>query len=960
MQHLLLKKAGLIASLMLLSVIFSGAYAYDLVVAKDGSGTHTTVQAAINAVPANLTAAYTIYIKNGKYKEKITVPSNKPFIQLIGESVANTILTWDDGSGTPAAGGGTVGTQGSASFSINANDFSAMNITFENSYGEGPAGGQNQAVAVLVNADRSAFKNCRFLGNQDTLYAKGSSTPRHYFKNCYIDGTVDFIFGSSVAVFDSCVIYAKTRAAAGSSYITAANTPTGQSFGYVFRDNQFPANRGVTTYFLARPWPSPSVIGTQQKTVLLNAILSSSIKPEGWSVWDANTDVSRLYYGEYQSRYFNGTAVDISQRVPWSYQLSSTDAAGYTLANMFANTVGGGFWDPCTVAAGFCDGASRDIAIANFKGTKGASLSTFNWNVSWAFNQLKMELYRSVDNVAFTKIDEVIAPTDTSFNFSLTDPIPPSGSIYYYYISASKAGYASQVTDTVSISSAPTITTTGTLNLFNQTVGSFSPTQSYQLSGTDLTAGIVVTPPVNYEVSANGGTNWYTNAAPLTVAPVSGTVSSTGILVRLNASVAGSYPGNIVHSSTGALPVNVAVTGTSINAPLINSTNIQGWAFASNDLDSAAIRSPYVVATTPTFKNLHLSNGTTLANIPAYSATYGNAFGASANGDGTWTTAVGGPGGNLNRNHYKEFKINATAGALIRIDSIILNAAFYNTSSNTKLAIVYSKTGFTTNDSSDITGGTGPGNTSVTGSFATPIPLANQTGGPANNYRLAIAGTTGVTINAGGTLTIRLYLSCGSTGTPRYAMLKNVLVKGEASGSLPVNLLSFQANISSQVVNLHWRTTSEINTQEFRVERSGDGMSYSTIGTVKANNTTATSNYQLQDLLPLKGNNYYRLKTIDIGGAFSYSKVVAVSNTVKAKFSIYTNPVADKLLLTYTSAKPGAVFTVVTLDGKLMLTAKASVASAQTTVDVRNLKSGAYLVVFYNGDEKSTNTFIKR
>ncbi|MEO7264445.1 MAG: pectinesterase family protein, partial [Ferruginibacter sp.] len=232
------RKNIFILAFIFLCLYSKNVFAYDIVVAKDGTGNYTTVQAAINATPTNQLVPFTIFIKNGKYREKISIPSNKPFIQMIGESVANTFIYYDD----PAT---ILGTQNSASFSIGAADFSAFNITFANTYGDG-----SQAVAVLVNADRAVFKNCRFLGNQDTLYTKGGSPGKCYFLNCYIDGNIDFIFGSSVAVFDSCVVYAKSRTNAGSSFITAANTPTGQSYGYVFRNTRFPANTGATNYYL--------------------------------------------------------------------------------------------------------------------------------------------------------------------------------------------------------------------------------------------------------------------------------------------------------------------------------------------------------------------------------------------------------------------------------------------------------------------------------------------------------------------------------------------------------------------------------------------------------------------------------------------------------------------------------------------------------------------------------------
>ena len=280
--------------------------AQNATVAKDGSGTNLTVQSAIDAVPTNSTTAYVILIKNGKYYEKINIPSNKPNIQLIGESAAGVMLYYDDYAGKPIAGGGTIGTQGSASVTINANDFVAVNITFANTfnYDSAVAAGVSgsQAVAVVINADRNAFKNCRFIGMQDTLYTKGSGNPRHYFYKCYIDGIVDFIFGSSIAIFDSCVVYPKARTGTGNSYITAANTTTGQAYGYWFKDCKIPANTGATLYYLGRPWNNAtSGVTAANKTVYFNTQMSNSVNPLGWSVWDAGTNTSVITYAEYQA-----------------------------------------------------------------------------------------------------------------------------------------------------------------------------------------------------------------------------------------------------------------------------------------------------------------------------------------------------------------------------------------------------------------------------------------------------------------------------------------------------------------------------------------------------------------------------------------------------------------------------------------------------------------------------------
>ena len=546
---------------------------------------------------------------------------------------------------------------------------------------------------------------------------KGSGTPRDYFRNCYIDGNVDFIFGSAIAIFDSCIVYAKARTSTSSSFITAPNTPSGQPYGFVFRDTKLPNNTGGTSYYLSRPWPSPSEAQTNQKTVYLSCLLSSQIQPAGWTTWDANTIIANLYYGEYNSKYFNGTPVDVSQRVSWSHQLTQSDSATYTFANVF------GTWDPCSVMAGFCNATNGgDIAVSNFRGTKGTSTSTFNWNISWPITGIQYDLYRSGNNVNFSLINTQTSVNDTAVNFNYTEAIPPPGQTYYYYVRASKAGYNPHITDTVSISSMPTITVTGTLGSFVQGVGIPSSAQSYIVSGASLTDNIIITPPAGYELSSNSGTNWYNNSTPIVLTPVSGTVANTTILVRLNASSAGTYNGNITHTSTGAASVNLPVTGNVQSTPLTVSVLLEQWPFTTNNQDSAAVRAAGVVGTVPTFSKLYVSNGTTVPAVPAYSPLHGQAYGATSNGDGSWGTASGGPGGNLNRSFYEQFTITAASTHSLRIDSLILSSSFYNTSSNTNLAVVYSKTGFTTADSTDVTG-----NNAGKGAFGNPIALTNQT-----------------------------------------------------------------------------------------------------------------------------------------------------------------------------------------------------------------------------------------
>ena len=941
-------KAIILATLFI-ALGFSESFAqYDLVVAQNGSGNYTTVQAAINAAPTGQTVPYKIFIKNGKYREKIAVPSTKPFIQLIGETVSNVIVYYDD----PAT---ILGTQNSASFSVNANDFSAFNITFANTFGDG-----SQAVAVLVNADRAAFKNCRFLGNQDTLYIKGSGVVRHYFRTCYIDGNVDFIFGSSVAIFDSCVIYAKARTSAGVSYITAANTPQGQAYGYAFKDCRLPANTGATNYYLGRPWQNSTGSSTpyaNNKVVFINSKMSSSIRPEGWVTWDAGTDVGLITYAEFASKYNNGTAVDIAQRVSWSQQLNSTQGASYSIANMFSG------WDPCTVYSGFCSSAAPDVAVSNFRVVKGASISTMDWNISWPINQLKFELFRSTTQYSgYAKISELTAANDTAINFQLTDPIPPSGSIYYYYLQASKVGYPTRISaDTLQVSSAPTIIASGALSTFYQTIGTPSSSQIYTVSGTDLSSNITITPPVNFEVSTNG-TTWYTNVSPLILTQTGGAVSSTTISVRLNATAAAIYSGNVTHTTTGGNPVNIAVNGNASSAPAIVSNAIQQWPLTLNNSDSSTVRTTGIAASTQTLKSLYVSNGTTVATVPAYSATYGQAYGVTSNGDGSWGTAFGGPGGNLNRTFYQQYTITALAGYSVRVDSILLASAFYNTSSNTKMALVYSKSNFVS-DSTDVAGGTGPSGAlagTANGAFATPILLANQTGGTTNLYALNLtAAPGGVTLTAGQTLTIRLYNACGSGSAGRYAMVKNVMAKGQANTVFPLQLVAFTAVNDGFEVKANWNTINEINVQQFIVEKSNDGFNFISLGNILAKNNMANS-YSFIDANTLIASAYYRLKMIDKDGSFSYSKVVKVDGRHKSNVVAYPNPAAATLVLTHDRAKASAVATIINVEGKKIASKKVVYNSIQTVFDISNLSNGIYWIEFIDGNDKEVIKFLKK
>jgi pectinesterase len=291
-----------------------------IMVAQDGSGNFKTIQEAINAIVDNNTSATIIYIKNGIYKEKLTLPSSKINVHFIGESVDKTILTYDDYASKKDSSGKDIGTSGSASFFIFGNDFTAENLTFENS--SGPVG---QAVAVRVTGDRARFFNCRFIGFQDTLFTHGNDSRQYYFK-CYIEGTVDFIFGASTALFDHCIIYGKKG-----GYFTAASTPQEKKFGYVFLNCQISGEAPCQSYLLGRPWRPYA------KTVFINCDLSDIVKEAGWFNWGKVENEKTAFYAEYNN---TGKGASTATRVPWAHQLTSEEAKEYTITKILSG------WNP--------------------------------------------------------------------------------------------------------------------------------------------------------------------------------------------------------------------------------------------------------------------------------------------------------------------------------------------------------------------------------------------------------------------------------------------------------------------------------------------------------------------------------------------------------------------------------------------------------------------------------------
>lgn len=275
---------------------------YDYVVAKDGSGDFFSIQEAINAVPDfRKEKRTTILVRQGVYKEKLIVPASKLNISLIGENGA--VLTNDDYAQKKNCFGENMSTSGSSTCYIYAPDFYAENITFENA-----AGRVGQAVACFIEGDRAYFKNCRFLGNQDTLYNYGKQS-RQYFENCYVEGTVDFIFGWATVLFKDCTIHS-----VGDGYVTAPATDQGKKYGYVFVNCKLTADKDVKKVYLSRPWRPYG------QTVYIQCELGKHIVPEGWNNWGRKENEKTAFFAEYKN---TGEGADVSGRVSFGHQLKN-------------------------------------------------------------------------------------------------------------------------------------------------------------------------------------------------------------------------------------------------------------------------------------------------------------------------------------------------------------------------------------------------------------------------------------------------------------------------------------------------------------------------------------------------------------------------------------------------------------------------------------------------------------
>ena len=281
-----------------------------LVVARDGTGHYRTLAAAIERVRVYMDYDVTIYVKKGVYKEKIIVPEQLQNLEIVGEDRDETIITFDDHANI-----NKMGTFRTYTLKVNGNNLIFRNLTIENN-----APQLGQAVALHTEGDCVKFINCRFLGNQDTIYT-GGRYARLYFKDCYIEGTTDFIFGPATALFENCHIHCKRN-----SYITAASTPKDVKYGYVFKKCRITTAENVTKMYLGRPWRPYAY------TLFMECELDKNICPEGWHNWGNVDNEKTARYLEYNNI---GEGAIVKERVKWSRQLTKKEAAEITVENLF-------------------------------------------------------------------------------------------------------------------------------------------------------------------------------------------------------------------------------------------------------------------------------------------------------------------------------------------------------------------------------------------------------------------------------------------------------------------------------------------------------------------------------------------------------------------------------------------------------------------------------------------------
>lgn len=316
-----------------------------ILVSKDGKGEFTTISEALDSIDKSNEDPVTIVIEEGIYKEKLTITS--PLITLEGISPEKTVISYDDYAKRLDGKGEPLGTFGTSVVMIDADKVSLKNLTVQNTAGSGGIVGQ--AIALYLEGDHIEVNNCRILGSQDTVFTgplppfplqpggfKGPKemTPRihgrHYFKNCYIEGDVDFIFGSSTAYFEGCELYSRINREREIiedkiyGYVTAPSTTEASKYGYVFHCCRFTGDCPPDSVYLGRPWRNYG------RVVLIDCYLGEHIKSEGWSDWGKTDAWDTIYFAEYGSYGKGAEGFIRGDRVSWSNIVKNDEVKLYT------------------------------------------------------------------------------------------------------------------------------------------------------------------------------------------------------------------------------------------------------------------------------------------------------------------------------------------------------------------------------------------------------------------------------------------------------------------------------------------------------------------------------------------------------------------------------------------------------------------------------------------------------
>ncbi|KAL3699545.1 hypothetical protein R1sor_017567 [Riccia sorocarpa] len=295
----------------------------EIVVDQLGTGDFRTIQAAVNAVTNNNQERVTIRIMPGLYSEKVRIPKDKPYITLLGypnttvivfDSIASDVISTESNA--------TLRTFGSATVAVESRFFFAINLIFKNSAPIPPPGSVGkQAVAFRISADMAAFYNCQFLGGQDTLYDHHG---RHYFQNCYVEGTIDFIFGNGRSLYKNCILNALDNYGAPGSITAQKRNPRTLDTGFSFVDCYV---TGTGQVYLGRAW------GNYSRVIFARSYMDAVVVPVGWDDWGVKDRDRTAFYAEFNC---SGPGAKRSGRAPWARVITAKKAKPF-LSSVFIN-----------------------------------------------------------------------------------------------------------------------------------------------------------------------------------------------------------------------------------------------------------------------------------------------------------------------------------------------------------------------------------------------------------------------------------------------------------------------------------------------------------------------------------------------------------------------------------------------------------------------------------------------